>query len=157
MQTSKTVTTESLAGDLMQFLGRVMKGDQGELFALIAELDLTMAQMRALFVIDNADHTLALTELAPQVGLSVAAAGRSVDGLVRSGLVSRSEDPADRRIKRLALTAAGRAALERIGEARLAGLRRFAERLGEAERDALARALEAVFAQWDSEQAEEAP
>jgi DNA-binding MarR family transcriptional regulator len=154
MQTSNAVTTESLAGDLMQFLGRVMKGDQGELFALVAELDLTMAQMRGLFVIENADHALALTELAPQMGLSVAAAGRSVDGLVRSGLVSRTEDPVDRRIKRLALTGDGRAALERIGEARLVGLRRFAERLGDAERDALAKALQAVFAQWDSEQGE---
>jgi DNA-binding MarR family transcriptional regulator len=157
MQTSKTVSTHQLAADLMQFFGRVMKGDQGELFALIAELDLTMPQMRGLFVIDNADHALALTELAPQMGLSVAAAGRSVDGLVRNGLVSRSEDPVDRRIKRLALTDDGRAALQRIGEARLVGLRRFAETLGEAERVALAKALEAVFAQWDSEQGEGAP
>jgi DNA-binding MarR family transcriptional regulator len=157
MQTSKTASTHQLAADLMQFFGRVMKGDQGELFALIAELDLTMPQMRGLFVIDNADHALALTELAPQMGLSVAAAGRSVDGLVRNGLVSRTEDPVDRRIKRLALTVDGRAALERIGEARLVGLRRFAETLGDVERDALSRALEAVFAQWDSEQGEETP
>jgi DNA-binding MarR family transcriptional regulator len=154
MQTSKTVSTQQLAADLMQFFGRVMKGDQGELFALIAELDLTMPQMRGLFVLDTSDRALALTELAPMMGLSVAAAGRSVDGLVRNGLVSRTEDPVDRRIKRLALTADGRAALERIGEARLVGLRRFAETLGEVERDALAGALAAVFAQWDSEQGE---
>lgn len=154
MQTSKTVTTAGLAEDLQRFFARVMKGDQGELFALIAELDLTMPQMRGLFVIDVSDHALALTELAPMMGLSVAAAGRSVDGLVRNGLVSRTEDPVDRRIKRLALTDAGRAALERINEARLAGLRRFADTLGDAERDALAGALEAVFAQWDSEQEE---
>jgi DNA-binding MarR family transcriptional regulator len=154
MQTSKTVTTGQLAEDLHRFFARVMKGDQGELFALIAELDLTMPQMRGLFVLDNADHGLALTELAPTMGLSVAAAGRAVDGLVRNGLVSRTEDPLDRRIKRLALTDDGRAALERIGEARLVGLRRFAGTLGDGERDALAQALEAVFAQWDSEQGE---
>jgi DNA-binding MarR family transcriptional regulator len=157
MQTSKTVTTAGLAEDLQRFFARVMKGDQGELFALIAALDLTMPQMRGLFVIENADHALALTELAPQMGLSVAAAGRSVDGLVRNGLISRTEDPDDRRIKRLALTGDGRAALERIGEARLVGLRRFAETLGAAERDTLAKALEAVFTQWDAEQGEETP
>jgi DNA-binding MarR family transcriptional regulator len=126
MQTSKTVTTGRLAEDLMRFFGRLMKGDQGELFALIAELDLTMPQMRGMFMLDMSDHGLALTELAPRMGLSVAAAGRAVDGLVRNGLVSRTEDPVDRRIKRLALTDDGRAALQRIGEARLAGLRRFA-------------------------------
>jgi DNA-binding MarR family transcriptional regulator len=90
------------------------------------------------------------------MGLSVPAAGRAVDGLVRDGLVSRTEDTADRRIKRLALTDRGRAALERLTEARLLGLRRFAETLGERERAALAGALAEVFDQWDSEQREEA-
>lgn len=133
-----------------------MKGEQTELFALIAELELTMAQMRGLFVLETADHAQALTELAPKMGLSIAAAGRAVDGLVRHGFVSRSEDPVDRRIKRLALTADGSAALERINEARLVGLRRFAGTLGDAERDALAEALASIFARWDSDLREEA-
>jgi DNA-binding MarR family transcriptional regulator len=157
MQTSKTVSAARLAEDLQRFFHRAMKGDQSELLTLVAELDLTMPQIRGLFVLDNTDRTLALTELAPRMGLSVAAAGRAVDGMVRSGFISRTEDPADRRIKRLALTDAGRAALARLTEARLVGLQRFAETLGEAERDALANGLEAVFAQWDSEQEEGAP
>jgi DNA-binding MarR family transcriptional regulator len=156
MQTSSASTTAQLAEDLQRFFARCMKGEQSELFALIAELELTMAQMRGLFVLDTADHALALTELAPRMGLSVAAAGRAVDGLVRHGFVSRSEDPVDRRIKRLALTDAGSATLERINEARLVGLRRFAATLAEPARDALADGLAAVFAQWDSEQREEA-
>jgi len=153
----ETVSPWQLAEDLHRFFARVMKGDQGELFALIAELDLTMPQMRGLFVLDATDRALALTELAPMMGLSVAAAGRAVDGMVRNRLVSRREDPLDRRIKRLALTDKGRAALGRITEARLAGLRRFAETLGARERDALAGALTAVFDQWDREQGEETP
>jgi DNA-binding MarR family transcriptional regulator len=158
MQTSKTAaTTDQLAGELARFIGQVMKGDQSELFALIAELDLTMPQMRGLFVLDMADHALALTELAPRMGLSVAAAGRAVDGLVRGGLVSRSEDAADRRIKRLALTDDGQAALARITAARLAGLRRFAETLGDTERATLSDALAAVFAHWSAEHGEESP
>ncbi|MFL5816862.1 MAG: MarR family winged helix-turn-helix transcriptional regulator [Conexibacter sp.] len=157
MQTSKTVTAGRLAEDLQRFFHRAMKGDQGELLALVAELDLTMPQIRGLFVLESSDRTLALTELAPQMGLSVAAAGRAVDGMVRGGFIFRTEDPLDRRIKRLALTEDGRAALARLTEARLTGLRRFADTLGDAERDALANALEAVFAQWDSEQGEGAP
>jgi len=151
MQTSKSVATGQLAEDLHRFFAKVMKGDQSELFALIAELELTMAQMRGMFVLAAADHGLALTELAPQIGLSVAAAGRAVDGLVRHGFVVRSEDPDDRRIKRLALSADGRATLERMNEARLVALRRFAETLGESERDALADALAAIFDHWDSD------
>lgn len=156
MQTSQAVTAAQLAEDLQRFFHRAMKGDQGELLALVAELDLTMPQIRGLFMLDGSEHALALTELAPLMGLSVAAAGRAVDGLVRGELVSRSEDPVDRRIKRLALTDHGRAALARLTEARLLGLRRFADTLGEPERRALAHALEAVFAQWESEQREEA-
>jgi len=156
MQTSTAVSPHQLAGQLQRFYGSCMKGEQTELFALIAELELTMAQMRGLFVLETADHAQALTELAPQMGLSVAAAGRAVDGLVRHGFVSRTEDPADRRIKRLALTAAGRAALERINAARLVGLRRFAATLGDAERDALAEALASIFVRWDSDLREEA-
>lgn len=157
MQTSKTVSADQLAHDLQRFFHRAMKGDQGELLALVAELDLTMPQIRGMFVLDNSDSALALSELAPLMGLSVAAAGRAVDGLVRSGFVSRSEDTADRRIKRLALTDAGRAALARLTEARLVGLRRFAATLGERERTALGDALAAVFDHWDAEQPEEAP
>lgn len=156
MQTSKAVSPHQLAADLQRFFGSCMKGEQTELFALIAELELTMAQMRGLFVLDMADHAQALTELAPQMGLSVAAAGRAVDGLVRHGFVSRSEDPLDRRVKRLALTTEGRAALERINEARLVGLRRFAATLGDAERDALGEALASIFVRWDSDLREEA-
>lgn len=157
MQTSKAVTAGQLAEELQRFFHRAMKGDQGELLALVAELDLTMPQIRGLFVLDTSDRALALTELAPMMGLSIAAAGRAVDGLVRSELVSRSEDPLDRRVKRLALTDDGRAALARLTEARLVGLRRFADTLGDAERAALSHALQAVFDHWDSEQREEAP
>jgi DNA-binding MarR family transcriptional regulator len=153
MQTSQTVSAAQLAEQLQRFFHRAMKGDQGELLALVAELDLTMPQIRALFVLDNSDRALALTELAPQMGLSVAAAGRAVDRLVRDGLVSRTEDTVDRRVKRLALTDHGRAVLARLTEARLAGLRRFAETLGERERDALAGALRTVFDHWDAEEA----
>lgn len=157
MQSSKTVSSEQLAGELMRFMGNVMKGDQSELFALIAELELTMAQVRGMFVLQASDRALALTELAPQMGLSVAAAGRAVDGLVRHGFVSRTEDAHDRRVKRLAATPDGHAVLERIAEARLAGLRRFAERLGTRERTALHEALATVFEHWDSLTSEEAP
>jgi DNA-binding MarR family transcriptional regulator len=157
MQTSKATSPDQLADELLRFIGTVMKGDQGELFEIVAELDLTMPQMRGMFMLAASEQGLALTELAPRMGLSVAAAGRAVDGLVRNGLVSRTEDAVDRRIKRLALTDAGHAALARIGDARREGLRRFADGLGEDERGALSQGLAVVFGQWDVELREETP
>jgi DNA-binding MarR family transcriptional regulator len=145
MQMSSGVSSEQLADELMTFFVRLMHGDQGELFAVIAELDLTMPQMRGMFVLNASEQALALTELAPRMGLSVAAAGRAVDGLVRKGLVLRTEDLEDRRIKRLTVTDEGLAAIVRIAEARRESFRRFAETLGERERAMLAEAFAAAL------------
>ena len=47
-----------------------------------------------------------------EMGVTNAAASQAVDHLVQLGLVERSEDPADRRSKRLALTDKGRSLVE---------------------------------------------
>ncbi|HEY2637073.1 MAG TPA: MarR family transcriptional regulator, partial [Solirubrobacteraceae bacterium] len=75
----------------------------------------------------------------------VGATSRAVDALYRDGLVSRREDEADRRVKRIALTSAGDAVLDRLGAARRDALTRFASRLTGDERDGLARALAPVL------------
>jgi DNA-binding MarR family transcriptional regulator len=49
-----------------------------------------------------------VTSIASQLGVSNAAASQLVDRLVQMGLIQRAEDVQDRRIKRLALTPAGR-------------------------------------------------
>lgn len=152
MRTSSAASAEQLADELMRFFAQLMQTEQGDLFAVIAELDLTMPQVRGLFVLNAAEQGIPLTELAPRIGLSVAAAGRSVDGLVRKDLVSRTEDPVDRRVKRLALTGAGREATARVAGARREGFRRFAETLGERERTALAQGFATVFATWDEQE-----
>lgn len=144
MQTDADVP-DQLAGALMRLFVHVMKTSQDDFLRVIAELDLTIPQMRALFVLNGSDRALALTELAPRMGLSVAAAGRAVDGLVRTELISRTEDPADRRIKRLALTARGLETIALVAGSRRAGMRQFAAALDEPERGQLARALSAAL------------
>jgi DNA-binding MarR family transcriptional regulator len=61
--------------------------------------------------------------------------------MTRSGLVSRRDDEQDRRVKRLALTDTGRAAVTRITEARNAGLARVVDQLDDDQRAALSAAL----------------
>jgi DNA-binding MarR family transcriptional regulator len=142
MQTKPpTVTSAELAAELVQFLGGVMKNAQSEVFRLVGDLDLTMTQLKMLHILDGVDHEPTPSELAEIVGLSPAAAGRAVDAMTRSGLVSRREDDADRRVKRLALTADGRTAVDRIHAARLQGVSRVVETLDPAQRGALSAAL----------------
>ena len=68
-------------------------------------LDLTMGQLKALFVL--ADAALTVGRVADLMGLSKPTASLLVDSLVQRQLVTRTEDPEDRRRTRVRLTAAG--------------------------------------------------
>ncbi len=140
MQRTAVSPTE-LADQLARFLTTTMKTAQGEVFRVVEELDLTMAQLKMLFVLDNVDGDPTSSEIARAVGLSPAATGRAIDALERQGVVVRRDDDADRRVKRILLTDAGRHAVGRIAAARRDGLRRIVEPLSPDERAALAEAI----------------
>jgi DNA-binding MarR family transcriptional regulator len=59
-----------------------------------------------------------VSEIGGLLGVTNAAASQAVDRLVGMGLIERSEDPEDRRTKRLALSQVGRATIEQGIEAR---------------------------------------
>jgi len=59
-----------------------------------------------------------VSEIGEQLGVTNAAASQAVDRLVGMGLIERTEDPEDRRAKRLILTQKGRALIEQGIEAR---------------------------------------
>ncbi|HVI53738.1 MAG TPA: MarR family transcriptional regulator [Luteibacter sp.] len=119
----------------------IIKDSQAGVAAVMAGFDLTFSQLRMLWILDNSGSDLAVTELAEMVSLSLPAAGRAVDGMVRVGLLTRREDEADRRIKRIGLAEPGRETLEKIGRARGRSAERFVEALTEEERADLAGAL----------------
>lgn len=119
----------------------IVRTQEGDVFHDAASSLLSLSQVRALCRLDAADHELALTELAPHLGLSPAATGRALDALADAGLVARRPDPDDRRVKRLAITDAGRELAARLTAARREALLRVAQSLSDEERDALSRAL----------------
>jgi DNA-binding MarR family transcriptional regulator len=82
-----------------------------------------------------------LNEVAKAIGRGAPAVSRSVDALVRAGLVERTQDPNNRRRLALKLTQAGREQMSK----RVAGgpaLRGKLERLAHSELRALERAIE---------------
>jgi DNA-binding MarR family transcriptional regulator len=135
------VSTEQLAAQVARFFATAMRTAQTEVFQLVAELDLSMTQLKILHILDGSHHELTPSELAQFVGLSPAATGRAVDAMARAGLVSRRDDEEDRRVKRLTLTDAGLAAVTRITEARVAGLAHVVADLDADQRAALSAAL----------------
>ncbi|WP_458071214.1 MarR family winged helix-turn-helix transcriptional regulator [Rhodanobacter sp. BL-MT-08] len=136
MRSSKA-SDDSLSHRLIAAIMPLMKGSQAEVMSATAEFELTMTQLRMLFVLEHAGRDMAVNELAEQVGVSMAATGRAVDIVVRTGLLSRREDESDRRIKRIGLTESGRAAIVQIGQARRRAVESFVAKLDADERAAL--------------------
>jgi DNA-binding MarR family transcriptional regulator len=98
------------------------------------------ARRKLLGAIANGEP-LTLNEVAKSVGRGAPAVSRSVDALVRAGLVERTQDPNNRRRLALRLTSAGR---EQLGQ-RIAGgnaLKKKLERMAHSELRALERAIE---------------
>lgn len=82
-----------------------------------------------------------LNQVAKAVGRGAPAVSRSVDALVRVGLIERTQDPNNRRRLALRLTKAGRDELAHVPKAG-EGLRLRIERLAQSELRAVERAIE---------------
>ena len=77
------------------------------------EESLTLTQFRTLVVLHSRDGS-ALHALAEELGVSASTAMRMVDRLLDNGLLTRDENPADRRQVVISLTAHGRAIVEEV-------------------------------------------
>ena len=145
-----SVSAEQITGELTRFIRLAMRAQQGDAFGVAAATELSFSQVRALCLLEAADHELAMTELAPLLGLSPAATGRALDALAAQGYVDRRPDAGDRRVKRLALTATGRETARSVTSAKRDAMLRFAESLSDGERADLARALEPILARFEA-------
>ena len=86
--------------------------------AMTMELpDITLPVSRALLVLARRG-TQRPSDLAPELGVSAATAGRVINRLVKDGLAERSADPEDRRSVRATLTDKGRLVVEAVLERR---------------------------------------
>src|SRR5882757_5743547 len=96
-------TPLSGVGDLVgALMGLVHRRSAGSTLALMNEAGLTMAQMVALYVLDHLGAQ-SVGAVASFLNLSPAATSHLVDRLVTSGFVGRTEDPVDRRQKRVVI------------------------------------------------------
>jgi DNA-binding MarR family transcriptional regulator len=135
--TRATVSPQEIASDLMRLWGCVARGTESAVFELIERLELTLTQMKTLQTLAHCEEELSLKALSERLGLSLPATSRTVDGLLRRGLLERHEDERDRRVKRVRITDDGRDTARRVLDARLAGLEDFAASLSPEQRSAL--------------------
>jgi DNA-binding MarR family transcriptional regulator len=81
--------------------------------------DLTLAQVRTLFLIAHDDAPLPMGRIAEILGVSVASASGIVDRLERHGLVVRRHRTDDRRVVECVLSDAGRRLIDEMSGRRL--------------------------------------
>jgi DNA-binding MarR family transcriptional regulator len=136
---------DELALKLGALILRCMGPQGGEVLRVIDESGLTFAQMKVLVELQMPDEEHTVTSLAENIGISTASASRAAEGMVQKKLATRVEDPDDRRVKRLALTAKGQRLADRIISARLASLEEFTGSLEADERRKLESALDALM------------
>jgi DNA-binding MarR family transcriptional regulator len=141
MTARKQVSSRKLAAELLELWHHLMRGSSQQMYALIAELDVSITQMKTLHVLADGGSELSVKELSDRLGLSLPGASRIVDALMRRGWLERREDPDDRRMKRVRITDEGRKVLDRIEAARLAGLENYAASLTPEQRTRLSSAL----------------
>lgn len=125
---------DPLTDRLTTVMVALMKGSHSETMDVAMEFELTLSQLRTLFLLDHSDAPLAVNAIAERISLSMPATGRAIDALHKNGLVSRREDQSDRRIKRIELTQRGADAIHRISAARIAAVQRLVDALSPVER-----------------------
>jgi DNA-binding MarR family transcriptional regulator len=142
----QAITKTTLGRDLGLLMRHLLGSTNREFFAALQDAEISFSQLKCLGLLSNAEAPLSLGALSEELGLSLAAVSRAVDGLVQRGAVKRQEDPSDRRSKLVTVSARGRAVYERVLAVRVAGVERFVEDLEPDDRDALAAALGPIVA-----------
>lgn len=123
-------------------MGVMSHGGAGAVIQALDGTGLTFIQLKTLVTIgSDPDEETSVKHVAENLGVSLPSASRAVDGIVKKGLVTRVEDPDDRRVKRISLTDAGQELVDRIVASRLQGLERFVAELAPEEREKLDDAL----------------
>ncbi len=101
---------------------------------------LSMSQLGALVYLHRKGAS-GVSDIGDELGVTSAAASQLLDRLVQQGLIQRSEDPRDRRVKQIVLTEKGRRILEESIQARQLWLNDLARLLTEAEQAQVTGAL----------------
>ena len=133
--------SRALATDLYALMVFMRKHCNSDLFEAMGVLELTITQIKLLHQLEGAAGELTLKQAAQRVPVSLPAASRTVDDLVRRGMVHRHEDDVDRRMKRIALTDEGRTVIRKLNAAQLSGVEQFTQTLNDDERETLSAAL----------------
>ena len=104
----------------------------------------SMSQLGTLMVIHRKGSS-AVSDIGEEMGISNPAASQMLDRLVQEGLILRTEDPTDRRVKQVQMTEKGLKILHGNLQARQSWLPELANNLTEEEKELISQALDIMI------------
>jgi DNA-binding MarR family transcriptional regulator len=143
---------QETAARLTALLRHVFLYDRGNQLRVIEESGLSMTQCKALLELGGLGQTAEtwqVGDLAELFGTSLPSMSRAVDALVKEGLATRVEDPDDRRVRQVRITAKGKDLVETLVAVRQSGIESFATTLSGAQRRKLDAAVDSLMDRED--------
>ncbi len=143
---------QAVAHELGILQRRLLLDPRADHLGAIEERNLSLAHVRALYLLAGLEEPLSAGALAERLGLSPAAMSRTLDTLVRRRLATRRESSADRRVRLVEIADKGRALVGELFALRAAGFERFASTLVPDLRRRLAEVLAEINDAHDGEE-----
>jgi DNA-binding MarR family transcriptional regulator len=131
---------DPMVAALEEWIDVFMNRSMQNLIQFARKNELSMSQIGALFHLEKMG-TSGVTDLGEHLGVTSAAASQMLERLVQQGLIQRSEDPHDRRVKQINLTEAGCLILEGSIRWRKGWLEGISNTLSEGETESIISAL----------------
>jgi DNA-binding MarR family transcriptional regulator len=128
---------------LQQFIHIIMHRSMQEFILYSKKSGLSISQLGALMQLKK--HSAGVSDLGGDLGVTNAAASQMLDRLVHQELILRTEDPDDRRGKKIALTDKGRRVIEESTDAREGWLNDLALVLSSQEKEHVLAALDILI------------
>lgn len=134
---------DPVSGKLQEFFKIIMHRSMREFLLYSRKTGLSMSQIGALLHINK--HSVGVSDVGDGLGVTNAAASQMLDRLVHQDLIVRTEDPDDRRGKKIVLTDKGRRIIEESTDARQGWLNDLAVTLSPAEKVQVLAALDILI------------
>jgi DNA-binding MarR family transcriptional regulator len=109
-------STDAVVATLQEWFGIFRRRMMGGFFTYARDKGLTMAQLGAMFHIYR-KGACGVSDIGSDLGVTNSAASQMLERLVQLKLITRSEDPSDRRVKLIVLTDKGRQILQDLSKA----------------------------------------
>jgi DNA-binding MarR family transcriptional regulator len=151
-ETEASLEEKETAARIAALLRHLFLYDRGNQLRVIEDSGLSMTQCKALLELGGLGQGTGrwqVSDLAAVFGVSVPSMSRAVDCLVKKGLATRVEDPDDRRVRRVEITAAGSDLVETLVAIRRSGMEAFASTLSAAQRRKLDAAIDSLMDRED--------